>query len=162
MATVFIALGTNLGDRWATLWSAVDRLRDLGENVVASSIYETDPVGYLEQPPFLNAVARLETDLSPDVVLAALHRIESTHLRVRTFKNAPRTLDLDLLLYDDLVDDRPELTIPHPRMFERAFVLIPLLEIDPDVRDPVSGDAAADFLNALESTSSVIAIGRLG
>jgi 2-amino-4-hydroxy-6-hydroxymethyldihydropteridine diphosphokinase len=157
MATVFISLGTNLGDRWATLQSAIDQLRDLDANLVASSAYETEPVGYLNQPSFLNAVVLIETELSPNGVLTELHRIENEHDRVRSFKNAPRTLDLDILLYDDLVDARPELTVPHPRMFARAFVLVPLLEIAAHVRDPASGRAAADFLSAIGSAGVVMA-----
>jgi 2-amino-4-hydroxy-6-hydroxymethyldihydropteridine diphosphokinase len=156
----FIALGSNLGDRLATLQSAVDQIRVLGTGVVVSSVYETEPVGYLDQPPFLNAVAQLETDLNPDELFGELQRIERDHARVRTFKNGPRTLDLDLLLYDDLVDPRPGLTIPHPRMTERAFVLAPLAEIQPGLRDPVSGRTVAELLAATGAGPAVVAIGQ--
>jgi 2-amino-4-hydroxy-6-hydroxymethyldihydropteridine diphosphokinase len=162
MATAFIALGSNLGDRFATLQSALDAVRELGSTVTASSVYETDPVGYLDQPRFLNAVVRLETELAPDDLLNEMHRIEQDHHRVREFKNGPRTLDLDLVLYDDLIDERPELTIPHPRMHERAFVLVPLAEIVPDVEIPSVGKTAIEVLKALGPVSTINRVGRLG
>lgn len=136
MATVFIALGSNLGDRAAHLRYALRALSDAVEVERVSRFYETDPVGFLDQPRFLNAVLRGRTDLAPRDVLALLLRVEGEAGRVRTLRWGPRTLDLDLLLYDDLVLDSPELTLPHPRMAERAFVLVPLLEVWPDARLP--------------------------
>jgi 2-amino-4-hydroxy-6-hydroxymethyldihydropteridine diphosphokinase len=158
MATVFIALGTNLGDRLATIRSASDDLRRLGDRVALSSIYETEPVGYADQPSFLNAVARLDTQLTPEELLAALLRIETAHSRVRTFRNAPRTLDLDLLLYDDVVLASPELTVPHPRMQERAFVLAPLAEIAPGVRHPLLDKTATAMLADLGPVQGVVKV----
>ena len=154
-ATAYIGLGANLGDRAATLREAARRLGELGAITAVSSFYETEPVGFREQPSFLNAVIALETDLPPAALFDALVAIERDLGRVRSFRNAPRTLDLDILLQDDLVMDTPELTLPHPRMHERAFVLAPLAEIAPDVRHPVFGSSAAELLAALPDQSGV-------
>jgi 3-oxoacyl-[acyl-carrier protein] reductase len=136
MTTAYIALGSNLGDRWATLSAAVRRLRaEPGIRLIDSSeFYETAPVNC---PPgsgeFLNAVVAVETEREPHDVLQLLLRIEREFGRVRTEPNSPRTLDLDLILYGDRVIDTPELTLPHPRMHERAFVLVPLAELSGSV-----------------------------
>jgi len=129
MTVAAIALGANLGDRLATLRTAIERIRDLGAVIKISSVYETDPVGYLDQPAFYNVVLLLETNLAPEAVMKELLAIEADLGRVRTFANAPRAIDLDLLLYGDEVRETPSLTLPHPRMHERAFVLVPLAEI---------------------------------
>jgi 2-amino-4-hydroxy-6-hydroxymethyldihydropteridine diphosphokinase len=160
MSIAFIAFGANLGDRLATLQSAVEALRGIDANLAVSSVYETEPVGYLDQPSFLNAVVRLDTDLSPRELLGELHRIENAHGRARSFKNAPRTLDLDLLLYDDRTIETPDLTVPHPRMVDRAFVLIPLAEIAPEVVHPTSGKSVGELLTALGSKAGVSRFGR--
>jgi 2-amino-4-hydroxy-6-hydroxymethyldihydropteridine diphosphokinase len=129
---VFIGLGSNLEDRDAHITAALRELAATGEiRVIAcSSLYETEPVGGpASQPLFLNAVAELATDLSPDALLARLQAVEQAHGRVRTVPNGPRTLDLDLLLYRDQVIDTPDLHVPHPRMWQRPFVMQPLAEI---------------------------------
>ena len=143
----FVALGANIGEPVKHLRAAVDDLAALpGTRVVArSSLYRSAPVGLLNQPDFINAVVSVDTDLPPIDLLRQLLAIEARHGRVRSIPNAPRTLDLDLLLHGDRQQDEPELTLPHPRMHERAFVLLPLLEIAPDVRIPGLG-AARDFL----------------
>ena len=111
-----------------------------------SSVYETDPVGYADQPRFWNMAARVRTSLSAEALLAELIRIEQEMGRERTFRNAPRIIDLDILLYGDVVRDVGGLTIPHPRMHERAFVLMPLVELDAELIDPRTGEGYADIL----------------
>ncbi|MFC7595571.1 2-amino-4-hydroxy-6-hydroxymethyldihydropteridine diphosphokinase [Terrabacter sp. GCM10028922] len=138
-AHVVVALGSNLGDRGQTLAAAVQALRDLPGLTVASvsSIVETDPVGGPEQPPYLNAVAVGRATTEPEALLAALHRIEAQHGRTREVHWGARTLDLDLIQYGtpgsprEVVSDDPELTLPHPRAHERAFVLVPWADADP-------------------------------
>ena len=141
----FIGLGSNLADPSAQVLHALDDLDRLPQTrvVTRSSLYRSAPVGYLAQPDFINAVAKLETELSPRALLDALLALEHAHGRTREFCNAPRTLDLDILLYDDLIHHEHGLTIPHPQMHLRAFVLQPLLEIAPDCDIPGVGPAAA-------------------
>jgi 2-amino-4-hydroxy-6-hydroxymethyldihydropteridine diphosphokinase len=129
-----LGLGANLGDRLASLQRAVDLLADEGARTAASSrVWETDPVGGPPgQPAYLNAVVRIQTELSPGELLAACQRVESALGRVRNERWGPRTIDVDVLLYDDVTSTDPDLTIPHPRMAERPFVVLPLLDIDPD------------------------------
>ncbi|MBU0622920.1 MAG: 2-amino-4-hydroxy-6-hydroxymethyldihydropteridine diphosphokinase [Gammaproteobacteria bacterium] len=140
----FIGLGSNLSDPVAQVSHALDALDGLPQTRVLkrSSLYRSAPVGFLEQPDFINAVAQLETGLTPRELLDALLALEHECGRTREFRNAPRTLDLDVLLYDDLVHHEHGLTIPHPQMHLRAFVLQPLLEIAPDCVIPGVGPAA--------------------
>lgn len=141
MTRVFVALGSNLADPVAQLAAACEEIGALpGTRFVArSSLWRSAPVGYLDQPDFVNAVALIETDLAPEPLLEHLLAIERRHGRVREFANAPRTLDLDIALYGDDRIDTPSLTVPHPRMHERAFVLLPLAELAPDVAIPGHG-----------------------
>lgn len=142
--TAFVGLGSNLEDPSGQLQRAFADLNALpGTRLVArSSLYRSAPVGYLDQPDFVNAVAQLETSLTPHDLLKSLLNTEHCHGRERTFRNAPRTLDLDVLLYDDLQMHEHGLTIPHPQMHLRAFVLQPLLELAPDCTIPGVGNAA--------------------
>ena len=150
-ATAYIGLGSNLGDREATLRSAIAAQRQLGSVDAISSFYETAPVGTVEQPDFLNAVVALQTTLPPEELMAALLRIEQDHGRDRSASvpKGPRTLDLDLLSYGDVVMETPTLTLPHPSLAERRFVLVPLAEIAPRWRHSVSGKTAAELLSEL-------------
>jgi 2-amino-4-hydroxy-6-hydroxymethyldihydropteridine diphosphokinase len=145
-----IGLGANLDDPARQLEFAFTELDALpGTRLVArSSRYASAPVGYLDQPDFVNAVARIETTLAPRALLAALLDIEHRHGRERSFKNAPRTLDLDLLLYGNAHFVEPGLTLPHPRLHQRAFVLRPLVELAPDCVIPGVG-RVADCLPAV-------------
>jgi 2-amino-4-hydroxy-6-hydroxymethyldihydropteridine diphosphokinase len=137
---VFIGLGANLGDARATLMQALEALAALPgtRRVAVSSIYRTAPV-QAQGPDFLNAVAELRTTLTPEDLLRALQGIEAAHGRERPYRNAPRTLDLDLLLFGERVIATPRLTLPHPRLHERAFVLHPLAEVAPALRLPGHG-----------------------
>lgn len=139
MAEALIALGSNVGDREGHLRFAVERLGGLGRVTGVSSWHETAPVGYLEQGLFLNGAVALETELGPEELMAALLGIEAERGRERRVANGPRTLDLDLLMYADRVMDVPGLTLPHPRMHERGFVLGPLVEVAPEAVHPVLG-----------------------
>lgn len=133
-ALAYIALGSNLDDPAAQVragFAALDRLPRT-RLTARSSLYASAPVGYLDQPDFVNAVARIETGLVPRELLDHLLAIERAHGRVRAFPNAPRTLDLDIVLYGARAVHEPGLTIPHPRMLERAFVMVPLAELAPD------------------------------
>ena len=139
-----IGLGANLNDPAAQVEYALAELDRLpGTRLIArSSLYASAPVGYVDQPDFINAVAQIETALAPRALLAALLDIEHRHGRERSFRNAPRTLDLDLLLYGNAHFHEEGLTLPHPRMTERGFVLLPLLEIAADATIPGRGRAA--------------------
>ncbi len=126
-----LGLGANLGDPVATLNEAKARLGRVGRVTAASSLYRTPPWGVSDQPPFVNAALALETELDPDALLAALKALERALGRVASVRWGPRAIDVDILDYDGIRRDDPALTIPHPRLFERAFVLVPLAEIEP-------------------------------
>jgi len=143
--SAYIGLGANLDDPGAQVMRALGELARLPHCalVARSSLWRSAPEGYADQPDFINAVAQVDSGLTADQLLDELLRVESAHGRLRSFANAPRTLDLDLLLYGDEACATPRLTLPHPRMHERAFVLKPLLEIAPDAMIPGRGPAAA-------------------
>jgi 2-amino-4-hydroxy-6-hydroxymethyldihydropteridine diphosphokinase len=145
MTVAYVGLGANIGEPRKQLQNALQDLGALPQiRVTATSgFYRSAPIGYLDQPEFLNAVARLDTTLSAERLLENLRKIEQRQGRERSFANAPRTLDLDLLLYGDQVLATPALTLPHARMHERSFVLAPLLELDPDISIPGKGKASA-------------------
>ncbi len=150
MRTAYLSLGSNLGNREQHLAQALALLKSPEVRVLRQSrILETDPVGYLDQPRFLNMAVELETSLFPKQLLRHCQRIETALGRVRTFQNAPRTLDIDIILFGRSILALPGLEIPHPRFRERAFVLEPLAELVPDLRDPVTGKSIRQLLQAL-------------
>jgi 2-amino-4-hydroxy-6-hydroxymethyldihydropteridine diphosphokinase len=166
MNTAYIGMGGNLaswvGAPEATLATAVARLESLGHVVRRSSLYSTAPVGYAEQPRFMNAVAALETELAPRELLEGLLAIEQEFGRARTagLQNGPRTLDLDILLFGELQISEPGLEIPHPRLAERAFVLIPLHEIAPQAVVPGLARTVHQLLSSLRLDSSAVILGN--
>lgn len=147
MTRAFIALGANLGDPQVTLRRALTELGGLGEVRGVSALYRTAPVGGPPgQPSYLNAVAELETDLSAPDLLTALHAIEAAAGRTREVRWEARTLDLDLIVYGDQLSEDPALTLPHPRAWDRAFVLAPLSDLAPYLAHPRTGETVADAL----------------
>jgi 2-amino-4-hydroxy-6-hydroxymethyldihydropteridine diphosphokinase len=152
--TVYLSLGSNLGDRAGNLRAAIAALRAAGVRVVkVSSLYETEPVDYLEQPWFLNCAVEAETALAPLDLLRALRGIEAQLGSQKEFAKGPRLLDMDILLYGDKTIESPELQIPHPRMLQRNFVLAPLAEIAPALQHPSWMANAADlFANSVDAS----------
>jgi 2-amino-4-hydroxy-6-hydroxymethyldihydropteridine diphosphokinase len=136
--TIYLAFGSNLGDRLANLKQAIAALTPQMEVRAKSKVYETPPWGFEDQPKFLNQVVRATTYLDPEPLLKHLKRLEVALGRKESFPNGPRLIDIDILFYDDLVLDQPSLVIPHPRLQERSFVLLPLMDIAPDLVHPVS------------------------
>jgi 2-amino-4-hydroxy-6-hydroxymethyldihydropteridine diphosphokinase len=156
MPVVYLSLGSNVGDRESNLRAAIAALPPAGVRIKqVSSIYETEPVDYLDQPWFLNCVVEAETNLEPLELLAALRAIESQMQRKKEFAKGPRKIDLDILLYNSESIDTPELQIPHPRMHVRRFVLAPLAEIAPNLKHPAWHATAAQLLAQSPDKSSV-------
>jgi 2-amino-4-hydroxy-6-hydroxymethyldihydropteridine diphosphokinase len=146
MKTVYLSLGSNLGDRAANLRVALERLSAVLSGLRVSPVYETEPVDYTGQGWFLNLVVEGQTELFPKLLLARTARIERTLGRVRTVPKGPRTIDIDILLYGDSVVRSPQLEIPHPRMAERRFVLAPLADLAPTLRHPVTRQTVREML----------------
>ena len=158
---VFLSLGSNVGDRQANLSTAVARLRELGQVTALSSIYETEPVEYTDQPWFLNCVVKLDTEKMPKQLLAQLLAIEHGMGRRRALAGkpnikGPRTIDIDILLFGNSIVDTRGLTIPHPAMHERRFVLEPLAEIAPEERHPVFKRTIRELRDALPAGAPVV------
>jgi len=159
--TIYLALGSNLGDRMGNLASAVERLSQKMTIKKLSSVYETEPVYYEEQPLYLNAVLSAVTELEPFDLLRFVKSIESDLGRQPSFRNAPRLIDIDIVFYSDRVVQTAELIIPHPRIAERAFVLAPLAEIAPELVHPVTHEKVEDLLAMVNGLGGVRKMGKL-
>lgn len=149
ISEAYIGLGSNLGNSLANLDAAIGFMRRFAVEVQPSPVYRTSPQGFRNQPAFYNAVCRISTRLTPFELIERLLEIEAAVGRRRTFRNAPRILDLDVLFYNRLVIESPPLVLPHPRMSERLFVLRPLADIAPQLKHPVSGLTVREMLSAL-------------
>jgi 2-amino-4-hydroxy-6-hydroxymethyldihydropteridine diphosphokinase len=149
---VYLALGTNMGNRLSNLKAAIDNLSPQMSVKKKSRIYETPPWGFTDQGAFLNQVVMVETYLKPEALLAHLKRLETALGRVPNFQNGPRLIDMDILFFDDKVMDTPPLVIPHPRLQERAFVLVPLADLAPDLVHPVIYKTVSELLDSVDKS----------
>lgn len=147
---VYLALGSNMGNRMNNLKTAISHLTPQMTVKQKSSVYETPPWGFTNQSAFLNQVVKVTTYLKPEALIAHLKRLESALGRVPSFTNGPRLIDIDILFYDDLIIYTPPLVVPHPRLHERAFVLLPLSEIAPDLMHPVLHKSVSAMLDDAE------------
>ncbi|HEY90968.1 MAG TPA: 2-amino-4-hydroxy-6-hydroxymethyldihydropteridine diphosphokinase [Dehalococcoidia bacterium] len=147
---VYLGLGSNMGDRRANLDKALELLSQRVSVLEVSSTYDTEPVGNVSQPRFLNLACKVSTRLEPIGLLTLLKGIESKLGRKQTGPNTPRPIDIDILFFGELAMDSPKLTIPHPRLIERAFVLVPLADITPDLVHPVTGKTVLEMLKSLQ------------
>ncbi|NJD59356.1 MAG: 2-amino-4-hydroxy-6-hydroxymethyldihydropteridine diphosphokinase [Anaerolineales bacterium] len=152
-ASIYLSLGSNLGNRLNNLQAAMNELEIKISQIQQSPIYETEPWGYSDQPLFLNQVIRASTSLEPHELLTFLKATEVKMGRQETFRFGPRLIDLDILFYDDVILETPDLTIPHPRMTERAFIIIPLSDIAPDLIHPVAGKTIQQLKAELDPSS---------
>lgn len=154
--TAYLSLGSNLGDRQASLREAVTRLSALGEITAKSSLYETEPLEVLDQPSFLNAAVKLITDLAPAALLREILALERSMGRIRTRPKGPRAIDIDIVLFDNAIVEEPGLTVPHPAMHERMFVLAPLAEIAPGLMHPGLHRRISDLRDELGASGQTV------
>jgi 2-amino-4-hydroxy-6-hydroxymethyldihydropteridine diphosphokinase len=155
---IYLSLGSNQGARWANLKEALWLLGERLDVVDVSSVYETEPVDVGDQSRFLNMICRVGTDIEPRELLSLVKDIEARMGRDLSLSNAPRVIDIDIILYGDQVIDTPDLTIPHKKMAQRAFVLVPLAEIAPRTVDPVTGQRVEDLASDVEGKEGVIKV----
>jgi 2-amino-4-hydroxy-6-hydroxymethyldihydropteridine diphosphokinase len=155
-AVAYLGLGTNVGDREQNLRAALERLRAIVDVEAVSNVYESEPVGFLEQPDFWNLVVRIRTNLEPADLFRRVKEIERALGRTESFRNAPRVIDIDILAIEQLVLHDPELDIPHPRLHERSFVLLPLAEVAPDFRHPESNATVSEMLTGARTRASAL------
>lgn len=156
LRTAYLSLGSNVGDREGNLRTAIEKLREVGEVLKISSIYETEPVEFTNQPWFLNCAVEFETKQSPRELLAGVLEIEESMGRKRIQPKGPRTIDIDILLFGDDIVNEEKLMIPHPAMHERGFVLEPLAEIAPEVKHPVLKKTVREMLGELPVGAPVV------
>lgn len=154
--TAYLSLGSNVGDRVQNLREAVAKIRESGDVVIVSSLYETEPVEFTEQSWFLNCAVAITMNLAPQELMSRLLEIESEMGRERTVKKGPRTIDIDIVLFGDQVIDSTELKVPHPMMHERRFVLEPLAEIAAEARHPVLRKSVSELLRELPAEDAVV------
>jgi len=156
---VYLSLGSNLGDRSENLHQAIDKLGELGKVAAVSSFYDTEPVELTSQPWFLNCAAKLDTEKMPRQLMAAILGIEQEMGRQRKQKKGPRTIDIDILLFGSSIIDIPSITVPHPKLHQRRFVLEPLAEIAPEVRHPILKRTVREMRDALPAGQTVKRVG---
>lgn len=156
MATVLLALGSNVGDSVDTIGRTIDALRKELRDITVAPVYISRAVGFTDQPDFYNTALRAGTDLSPEKLLKFVKSLEKKLGRIARFRWGPREIDIDIIFYDDLVVESPNLTIPHPRFAERDFVLRPIADIQPNLVDPVSGKTIHELLRVLPKSERAI------
>lgn len=158
--TVYLALGSNMGSRLANLRAVIGNLPPQMKVKKKSSVYETPPWGFTEQPSFLNQVVKVETYLTPEALLGHLKRIEIAMGRVPSFENGPRLIDIDILFFDEAIIDTAAIAVPHPRLHKRAFVLVPLAEIAPELIHPVLRKSVNELLEDVDQSEITLFKGK--
>ena len=157
---VYLALGSNMGNRLANLKAAISNVTPQMTVKKKSSVYETPPWGFKEQDAFLNQVIKVKTSLAPEPLLRHLKRLEVALGRVPNFQNGPRLIDIDILFFDNMIIETPPLIVPHPRLHERAFVLVPLAEIEPDFIHPILQKSVSKLLEDLDQSEIKLFTGK--